>query len=413
MSKKRKRREQQRIRRESTSQEAAEKRQETKGKGPSTQERREARKAEKARLRDMEAREGQDVIRYRPYGFMGAVAMYALGWFFVGATLAFGLVFGQWGYLGYLDSAWLYIALGGVVASPAVGFVARSQRDVTIWGVQAIGVALAALVYERLWGPTCGPDGVCAALGAQGEWRAIGVAIVMAIAFALMMSIGGLIQGWVSDRRPAGSGRTRYVSAVFAMIGAFALIGAPVLAAAMVLDTTTRTGPSAADLAESEVGIECFDFTEQLPDFVLRPHPQPHNPQSLVFLVGIDGDKRKNVEGKRISSGERNAGPTPYEAVVLIAPDGAVMQVICSFIHPSKEQVEPTDVAINATAAGQFYPESDVLQPAVDIVPVQEPVLPGDAKPEEEAGGEDDDADADASNGASDDEAASSEGENP
>ena len=321
-------------------------------------------------------------LHYRPHGAGPALAMFVLAWLLVALLAVGAFVLGRWGYLGYLDSLWLYVLIGGIGLAAPVGWVARGPADAMWWSAQVIIVSMAALIAERVWGPGClGGNANCMSFGAQGEWGTWGVSLAMGAGFALLVSISGLVSSWIQDRRPLGSGSTRTRSMLTSMLLATILVGVPVAFTGLLLESVTRSGPAAAKLAVAEVELDCFGFTEPIPDLAVRPHPRPTTSGSFLYLVGIDGDDRRQPDESRYTAADRRGGPTPYEAVVRVTRSLRIPSIQCRFIHPSVEQVTDTQLTLDAGLARQEFPDSEALQAPVAIIPVPGP--PGDERPDD------------------------------
>jgi hypothetical protein len=300
-------------------------------------------------------------IRVRPEGFLGGLIQHLCAWLAVGAVVwvAFGL--DRWNTISYPDSLWLFIAIGSLVAAPGLGYVARSMGDCWLWAFTTLVVATTLLVLEYIVGPTC-PSDSCAAVGARGQYHVWGSLLIVFGAFVLDLVLGALsfrisrkhrkMNGFIAHRVTAGTS-----------IFAFVLVGLPLAAAMVGGDAWARTEPGNARLAKTTVEQECFDFDENVPDLALRPSPSGRSSSWSDYAVGRAHESRNHVgKNTRITSADKDADASPYEAVVSINSADDVAFLSCRWIS-AKSGVAPQD-SIKVEKFGASSP----IKPTGDFV---------------------------------------------
>ncbi len=344
-------------------------------------------KAERSQSRQVQAERSTAAgppVRMRPAGVGGFLFVLLVAWLAVAGLVYVGLVFERWNLVSYPDSLWLYVAFGTFAVAPAVGRVARTERDADSWGAQALLVPTALFVVDAMVGPSCPTGGQCGAIGARGSLGLFWSIVVIAL---LALAAWGLAR-W-QYRSSAASrpqhGRVRYRIAAMTMIGMFLFPGLVLAAGALGSDVWLRDAPSLVPLAKKEVRDDCYGLTTA-PEFAVRAAPDGYNPEWMTFAVRRENEDRPGVttpgsapaddaadgaeaEDEKTATDEKAAKdaakpktsklPTnwvelgyvhPYEATVSFNGDGAVVSVTCRRIGPDTG---------NAVADDLVQPEPD------------------------------------------------------
>lgn len=284
-------------------------------------------------------------LRLRPDGRSGLLVLTLGAWLVALLPIVGGWLLGQWGAFSYPDSLWLYVAIGMVVASVPVAWVARSVRDVNGWVVQAGLVSLGALGAEIVFGPACPPNGDCGAIGARGAWGIVGSLIAIAVLGLAARWIGVAVHRWVEERRP----RSGYATAGFAlrtMLGLGLLAGVPMGITLVAVDAFARDAPALGRQAEDTVGEYCFDLGQRVPELAVRADPVGKQPAWTSFLVRTVEDDRPGIKGQPLPDSIVTADrPTPYEAAISFDSDGDPVDLQCRRVSPRDGNADANDYA--------------------------------------------------------------------
>lgn len=322
----------------------------------------------RAARRERSVESGPDVAM-RPDSIRGLLGLAAGGWLVVAVVLVLGLLLKRWLTYGYLETLWLYIMLGTVAAAPAVGYIARSRRDVSWWVAQATVVAVGVLVLEKIVSPRCGAGVDCDTFGAAGWLEPVGVAFVIVVAAALAKLAGDRVQQFSAGRRPS-SGRPSARSMAGAMLLVGVLIGIPIGAALTGIDMLVRKEPQRAFQAQTAVEELCFSDFETEPDLDVRPHPEPRAGFWSNYLVRSSTDKRPDVGGKRLDDRwNQRIEPHPYEAAVSYGDDGEMRSLECRKVTPSSGNADKTDVQQADVGKETPFPTRELLQAPESAAP--------------------------------------------
>lgn len=232
-------------------------------------------------------------IRMRPAGAGGFAFMLAIAWLAVAAFAFVGHAFDRWDIVSYPDSLWLYVLFGVVAVAPAVGRVARTERDADSWGAQALLVPAALFVVDTVLGPSCPTGGQCAAVGARGSlglfWSLVAIALLAVLAWGLAR--------WqyraAAARRPH-AGRVRYGITALAMLALFVFPGLVLAAAGLGADVWLRDAPELVERAKTEVRDDCFGLVDA-PTLAVRAAPDGYNPDWTTFAVRRENEDRPGI----------------------------------------------------------------------------------------------------------------------
>lgn len=349
-------------------------------------------KAERSQSRQVEAERSTAVgppVRMRPAGVRGFLFVLLLAWLAVAGLALVGLAFERWNLVSYPDSLWLYVAFGTFAVAPAVGRVARTERDADWWGAQALLVPAALFVVDATVGPNCPTGGQCGAIGARGSLGLFWSIVIIAL---LALGAWGLAR-WqyraaAAHRSPHG--RVRYRIAAMTMIGMFLFPGLVLAAGALGSDLLLRDAPALVPLAKKEVRDDCYGLASA-PEFAVRAAPDGYNPDWTTFAVrranedrpGVTTagsapaaavDEKDAVDGKE-TAGTKDAKPAatprtsklptnwvqlgsvhPYEATVSFNAERDVVSVTCRRIGPGTGNAVAADLV-------QAEPDANPLSP--------------------------------------------------
>lgn len=349
-------------------------------------------KAERSQARQVQAERstpGGPPVRMRPAGTGGFLFVLLIAWLAVAGLALVGLWFDRWNLLSYPDSLWLYVAFGAFAVAPAVGRVARTERDADAWGAQALLVPTALFVMDTIVGPSCPTGGECGAIGARGS---LGLFWSIVVIVALALGAWGLAR-WqcrVAVANRPQHGRVRYRIAAMTMVGMLLFPGLVLAAGAVGTDLWLRDAPSLVPLAKKEVRDDCYGLGAA-PEFAVRAAPDGYNPDWTTFAVRRANEDRPGVTtpGSTPAEDAPNATdakdakddtdakdakatkpktedlPTdwaslsyvhPYEATVSFNRDGDVVSVTCRRIGPDSGNAVADDLV-------QPEPDSNPLSP--------------------------------------------------
>lgn len=294
------------------------------------------------------------------------------GWFIVAIFLAIALFFDRWMTFGYPDSLWWMIALGGLIAAPAVGWVSLVAGDALTWALQVLVVAAGVLAIQVWTGPTCTVDAACGVIGAQGTFGRIGSVVALAIVAATTWYLALVMYRWAESRRASDVGTVG--SAITGMIWPFFLLGAPLMIVAIPVDAALRSAPAHAKQAVSQVSQYCFDDATSAPDLKLRPSPEPVSTYYNTFLVRVANDSRKTVKGAATGPWLQRASASPYEAMIAFNDEGDRVFLACRRVDPASGVAIPADIAAPTygEAENPFKPQDLLTQPTTPA-PVAKP----------------------------------------
>ena len=259
----------------------------------------------------------------RPAGAAGVLALYVCGLVIVAAALAGGAGLHLWNTYGTFDSVWLYVAIGGSIAAPAIGYVARSARDVQAWVALTTLAAVGFLIYDIVVGPSCPKGGDC---GTVGAWGAFGIP---ASGFLIaLLALGGWYLGtrlwqWADERRNP-NGRTRVFTMAVGVLWIALIVGVPLGATVIAADALLRPYPKYSRDAILAVNEFCYSLDQKPGNLEVRPSPQGLNTQWATYLVRQANETRPALKGAKLPGGwhDANAAPYPYEAVVAFDKNG-------------------------------------------------------------------------------------------
>jgi hypothetical protein len=317
-------------------------------------------KAERAMQRERQVERGPGggpLIRIRPAGIGGMLAWQLTAWAIVALLLWGAWMLDRWNVLGYPDSMWLFTAIGIVTVAPAVGRVARTERDADAWGVLSILVPGGIFVAQLFVGPSCPVGGDCAVIGARGSLGMLGsIAVLLVIAVASW----GLAR-WQyrsgSWRRP-GSGRVRYHAMLVAMLALVVLPGSAIAASLVGMDILLRKTPTLVPVAEREIERECYRLATA-PELAVRASPTGYNPLWRTFAVRRANETRPGIEGARIPDRWATYDQVhPYEATVSFDANGQVVNVTCGMIGPGAGNVTAADLEQQPPVSNPLSPKS-------------------------------------------------------
>lgn len=275
------------------------------------------------------ADEALALSRARPNGPVGLLVMFVVAWILVALVAALGYPMERWNTVGRLDSLWLYVLIGSVAASPAVGYVARGRGDVVAWLAQASLAAAALVAVERLQRPRC-TGSSCQHVGASGQLEWWGTALTFVLLLLAGLFIGRLLLDRALPRRAEPSRATVGRSAA-TMLFAFLLVGLPVALVLVGVDMLVRKHPQRVLAAQYDVFETCLPL-EAAPTLYTRPDPQQRSSVWTSYVVGRENEKRDKVGGQPLSKAVKGAQPSPYEALVSLGPDGRVTAVHCRYV---------------------------------------------------------------------------------
>ena len=313
------------------------------------QEERNARAAEtragRERERDLNERKSGPLLRVRKATALGLVSMFAGAWVLVALIIAAAHWLQAWDIMGYPDTLWLYVAVGGVAVAPVVGRVALRAGDTLAWAVQIGLIALGALIAEAATGPTCTP-GNCDTIGARGSYGLFGSVILILAAIAITWWLGRLVYDRVSLSRPR-AGRVRYAAMYVSMLVLGVTIALPVAGTLLALDLWARSAPSIASKAKADVAQYCFDITEPRYQLDVRPYPGSEATFWKSFLVRRASENRATftAAGKstELPSNWVTAPIQPYEALVTYQTETNTTDVQCRLISPTAGKATTQD----------------------------------------------------------------------
>ncbi|MBC7644808.1 MAG: hypothetical protein H7123_06760 [Thermoleophilia bacterium] len=361
------------------------------------QEERDARASEtravREREREFNERKTGPLLRIRHASPLGLLTMYLGAWLLVGLIVVGAEFLQRWNTMGYPDSLWLYIAIGGVAVAPVVGRVALTARDTLAWAIQIGFVALGALIAEAASGPTCTP-GNCDAIGARGTYGPFGAVILVMAAVALTWWFGRLMFDRISLSRPRG-GRVRVSAMYSSMLVLGIVIGLPLAGTLLALGLWARPAPSLASKVKTDVANFCFDITEPRYQLDVRAYPGSEATFWKTFLVRRSAEHRPtfNAAGKaaKLPSNWTTAPIQPYEALVTYQTESKTTDVQCRLISPSAgnattQDANPADSVVNdPTAPGTLTspyavppfsadPKTQSKTPATEQNPLSDPL---------------------------------------
>ncbi len=327
-----------------------------------------AAKAERAarRQRDAEREAGGNspLVRMRPAGAGGMLAMQLVAWLGI-AALAWGaLQLDRWGQLSYPDSLWMYLSFGTVAAAAAVGRVSRTIVDADVWGLESLLVPGIAFVATEIVGPGCPTGGSCAAIGARGSLGLVWSIVLLLVAAVAAWGLARWQFRAASANRP-GQGRVRYLTMASTMFWLFVFPGSVFAASLTGLDLWLRDTPSLVAAAEREVERECYGLSAA-PALSVRPSPDGYNPDWTTFAVRRTNESRPGIGKKPLPDDWANLDYVhPYEAIASFSADGQVVGVTCRKIGPGTgnavaEDLEQAEIDSNPlspkTIGSEFYP---------------------------------------------------------
>ncbi len=353
-------------------------------------------KAERSQARQVQAERSAGAgpaVRMRPAGAGGFLFVLLIAWLAIAAFCLVGLTFERWNLVSYPDSLWMYVAFGALAVAPAVGRVARTERDADSWGAQALLVPTALFVIDAVVGPSCPTGGQCGAIGARGS---LGLFWSIVLIAALALGAWGLAR-WQyrssAANRPQ-SGRVRYGITAMAMLALLVFPGLVLAAGALGGDYLLRDTPKLVPKAKQEVQDDCYGLADA-PDFAVRAAPDGYNPDWTTFAVRRADEDRPGVtagaapeddapvdpkatakekaaakakaDAKQQSAAKAKTRPLPtdwadlgyvhpYEATVSFNHDGDVVNVTCRRIGPGTGNAVADDLV-------QPEPDSNPLSP--------------------------------------------------
>ncbi|MCW2921130.1 MAG: hypothetical protein JWL76_1004 [Thermoleophilia bacterium] len=349
-------------------------------------------KAQRSQARQVQAErstEAGPALRMRPAGAAGFLFVLLIAWLAIAAFCLVGLSFERWNLVSYPDSLWMYVAFGALAVAPAVGRVARSERDADSWGAQALLVPTALFVMDAVVGPSCPTGGQCGAIGARGS---LGLfwSIVLIAAFAIAAWGLARWQYRSSEAKRPQSGRVRYRIAGMAMLALLVFPGLVLAAATIGGDYTFRDTPKLVPEAKQQVREDCYGLANA-PEFAVRAAPDGYNPDWTTFAVRRANEDRPGVtsggddakddpkdakDAKSKAKADKDAKDTkskaktsplptdwadlgyvhPYEATVSFNATGDVVNVTCRRIGPGTGNAVADDLV-------QPEPDSNPLSP--------------------------------------------------
>lgn len=348
-------------------------------------------KAQRSQARQVQAERSTSAgpaLRMRPAGASGFLFVLLIAWLAIAAFCLVGLSFERWNLVSYPDSLWLYVAFGAFAVAPAVGRVARTERDADSWGAQALLVPTALFVVDAVVGPSCPTGGECGAIGARGSlglfWSIVLIAALALGAWALARW-----QFRASDARRPQSGRVRYGITAIAMLSLLVFPGLVLAAATLGGDYLFRDTPKLVPEAKEQVREDCYGLVDA-PEFAVRAAPDGYNPDWTTFAVRRANEDRPGVttggddatdskskdkadadsedstsKSKSKAKAKTTPLPTdwadlgyvhPYEATVSFNAKGDVVNVTCRRIGPGTGNAVADDLV-------QPEPDSNPLSP--------------------------------------------------
>ncbi len=255
---------------------------------------------ERKASRERAARQAKKVaVRMRPDGRGGLGWFAAAGWTIVGLILLASLVGDRWFTYGWPDSLWLFIGLGVLAASPAMGWVSQNAADVRFWALQGGLVSMFVLALTVNLGPPCPDGGPCSAVDAWGRYG-LGTSIGMVlIATALSWYVGLVMLRTAEGRRPLGPPKMSRSLMMKGMLWPFVLLTVPVAGVLVSIDSALRPQPAWAQTAIREVQTFCFDDYRAQQSLAVRPDVDGVSTMHVGYLV------RRTAESRPLPSNAR------------------------------------------------------------------------------------------------------------
>ncbi len=314
-----------------------------------------ARSEERQRHAENTAAGGAPLVRMRPAGVGGAIALFGMGWLGTAAVAFVAHRLDRWGILSYPDSLWLYVCFGVLAVAAAVGRMSRTSNDADSWGAQALLVPAAILAIEAITGPGCPTGGDCAAIGARG---ALGLPLSFVVVIAFAAASWGLArwqQRSASALRPAHA-RVRLSAMLLTMLALYLFPGAVIAASAIGLDLWVRDTPKMVADSMDEVERTCFGLVDA-PALAVRPAPNGYNPLWTTFAVRRANESRPGIGKKDLPKNWATLDYVhPYEATIAFDGNGEAVSVSCRKIGPGTGNATADDLK-------QSEPESNPLDP--------------------------------------------------
>jgi hypothetical protein len=316
-------------------------------------------KAERAERRrrshERSAGSAAPLVRMRPGGPLGAIALYVVAWLGVALLMLLAQGWDRWWLLSYPDSAWLFASFGVVSVAPAVGRVSRTVRDADSWGAQALLVPAALLAVEAIAGPGCPTGGNCAAIGARGGLGLVWSFVLVVVLAAAAWALARWQQRAAADGRPA-RGRVRWSATLVTLLVLFALPGAVIGAAFVGLDWWVRDTPALVRTAAQEAERSCYGL-EDAPELAVRAAPNGYSPTWTTFAVRRADESRPGIGKKGLPSNWATLDYVhPYEATVSFSGSGELVSVSCRRLGPGTGNATADDLT-------QGEPDSNPLSP--------------------------------------------------
>jgi hypothetical protein len=320
----------------------------------------------------------------RPADTRGLVTMVVTGAALAGLVVLLGSVLRRWGVYGSsIESLWLYVAGGAMVAAAPVGAVAREDRDVTSFAAFMGGLATAALLIEAATFPSCPTGASCGAFGALAQMGVAWSVVLLLVLVGATWGIGTLVRGFLDKRRANPmAGTATFTDMLSGMFLPLVIISLPVLATFLAVDVWKRPAPGRAKTAVDAVERSCFSDFAAIPKLAVRPDPDARNLQAENFLVRIDGEHRPEPRDRAAIAHDKAAAKgkaarakvpltqtyegdwmsrpdaSPYEATASVYDSTTITQ--CRQIAPAGERATAADVApLDQTS---LQSESAVLQ---------------------------------------------------
>ncbi len=314
-----------------------------------------AARSQERRVQTERGAPGGPVVRMRPAGAGGLVFVLLVAWLAIAAFAYLGMSFDRWNVVSYPDSLWLYVSFGVLIVAPAVGRVARSERDADAWGAQALLVPTALFVLDTVIGPSCPTGAECGSVGARGS-----LGIVWSIVLIATFAIGawGLAR-WQhrssAAKRPQ-QGRVRYGATAITMSALLVFPGLVMAAGLLGADVWLRDTPALALKALDEVERDCYGL-QNAPALAVRAAPGGYHPAWTTFAVRRANEDRPGIGKDKLPTNWAELDYVhPYEATVSFTQDGQVVTVTCRRLGPGTGNAVADDLT-------QEDPDSNPLSP--------------------------------------------------
>lgn len=312
--------------------------------GATRQQRRDERSERRERLATTSV--NVQLARKRPSGIVGWMTSW-LGAAGIVALVAWaGHKLNLWGVAGYPDSLWLYIAIGGLAASPALAYIALGQREVKAWAIQVGSAALGLLIAEQVLGPAC-PAANCGIVGARGAFSLPGSVLAVLVLATAAAWIGLRMLRRAEYRRPRGQVRTSITATLTTMTMVMLIVSLPIAGVLMLVDGKLRPQTRFAAQAVDDARDYCFPIGARKARLAQRPASYDAASFYASYWVRVAGEKRAMPKGSSLpASYLTSASPSPYEARVTYNTITGETMVACRLLMPgtvaTKADLKPT-----------------------------------------------------------------------